>query len=80
MRQWTDKTAITVRSRADEFTSTTKSTLSQLGLQLNKVTGYEEIEALKRQVVEQGVYVVNTRAFGMGLMNLLHRNAYKRSP
>lgn len=33
------------------------TTLSQLGLQLNKVTGYEAIEVLKRDVVDQGVYV-----------------------
>lgn len=67
IRQWTDKSAIVVRTRADEFTSSTKSTLSQLGLHLNKMTGYEEIEALKRQVVEQGVYVV----FGIRLTTYL---------
>lgn len=67
IRQWTDKSAIVVRTRADEFTSSTKSTLSQLGLHLNKMTGYEEIEALKRQVVEQGVYVV----FGIRLITYL---------
>jgi sensitive to high expression protein 9 len=61
MRQWTDETAVAVRTRADEFTSTTKTTLSQLGFHLNKMTGYEEIEALKRRVVEQGVYVIRTQ-------------------
>ncbi len=52
--EWSDQAAITLRTRADDFTETTKSTFSQLGAQLNKVTGYEEIEILKRQVVEQG--------------------------
>ncbi|KAJ7242821.1 Mdm33 family-domain-containing protein [Mycena haematopus] len=61
MRQWTDKSAIAVRTRADEFTSNTKSTLSQLGLHLNKMTGYEEIEALKRQVVEQETRINEAR-------------------
>ncbi|KAJ7465320.1 Mdm33 family-domain-containing protein [Mycena latifolia] len=54
LRKWTDSTAIAVRGRADEFTSTTKTTLSQLGFHLNRMTGYEEIDALKRRVVEQG--------------------------
>jgi sensitive to high expression protein 9 len=57
LRKWTDNTAVAVRGRADEFTSATRTTLSQLGFQLNRMTGYEEIEALKRRVVEQGVYV-----------------------
>ena len=47
-------TALKLRTRADDFTETTRTTFSQLGAQLNKVTGYGEIEALKRQVVEQG--------------------------
>ncbi len=42
--EWSDQAAITLRTRADDFTETTKSTFSQLGAQLNKVTGYEEIE------------------------------------
>ncbi|KAJ7075833.1 Mdm33 family-domain-containing protein [Mycena belliarum] len=61
LRKWTGHTAITVRSRADEFTATTKSTLSQLGFQLNRMTGYEEIEALKRRVVEQESRITEAR-------------------
>ncbi|KAJ7070022.1 Mdm33 family-domain-containing protein [Mycena amicta] len=53
LRKWSEHTAIAVRTRADEFSSTTRTTLSQLGLHLNRITGYEEIEALKRRVVEQ---------------------------
>ena len=55
LREWSGQAAITVRNRADDFTANTKTTLSQLGLHLNKVTGYEAIEALKRDVVNQGV-------------------------
>jgi len=50
-----NEAAIKFRQRADDFTASTKITFTQLGAQLNKVTGYEEIEALKQQVVEQGV-------------------------
>ncbi|KAF5362962.1 hypothetical protein D9758_007116 [Tetrapyrgos nigripes] len=48
-----DEAAIKFRQSADDFTASTKITFSQLGAQLNKVTGYEEIEALKQRVVEQ---------------------------
>lgn len=43
-----------VRQRTDEFTVNTAKSFSQLGAHLNKVTGYEEIESLKRRVIEQG--------------------------
>lgn len=46
--------AARLRDRADEFSSTAKTVFSQLGAELNKVTGYEEIEALKRSVFAQG--------------------------
>lgn len=54
VREWSEQAMIALRNRADDFTAHTKTTFSQLGLQLNRVTGYEEIEALKRGVVEQG--------------------------
>ncbi|THV04463.1 hypothetical protein K435DRAFT_649227 [Dendrothele bispora CBS 962.96] len=57
----TDEAAIKFRKRADDFTASTKITFSQLGAQLNKVTGYEEIEALKLQVVEQETRINQSR-------------------
>ena len=57
IREWTEQATIALRNRADDFTASTKTTFSQLGSQLNRVTGYEEIEALKRGVVEQGAFV-----------------------
>lgn len=53
-RELSWQSAATVRQRADEFTAKTAKSFSQLGAHLNKVTGYEEIEALKKRVVEQG--------------------------
>ncbi|KIK62053.1 hypothetical protein GYMLUDRAFT_42499 [Collybiopsis luxurians FD-317 M1] len=49
------------RRRADDFTSSTKARLSGLGAELNKVTGYEQIEALKQQVVAQEARIEQTR-------------------
>jgi sensitive to high expression protein 9 len=59
IREWAEQGAIVLRNRADGFTATTKATFSQLGSELNRVTGYEEIEALKRKVVEQGRFLFN---------------------
>jgi hypothetical protein len=50
-KQQTDE----LRQRTDELTQKTSTKLFQLGSQLNRVTGYEQIDALKQQVVEQGV-------------------------
>ncbi|KAF8630937.1 hypothetical protein AX17_005294 [Amanita inopinata Kibby_2008] len=61
LREWSEQTAILIRNRADDFTAKSKTTFSQLGAHLNKVTGYEEIEALKRQVVEQEERINATR-------------------
>ncbi|KAJ3929853.1 MAG: Mdm33 family-domain-containing protein [Lentinula lateritia] len=47
--KWVNDRAFHFRRRADNFTGATKVRLSGLGAELNKVTGYEEIDALKRQ-------------------------------
>lgn len=54
LRSWSENAGIQLRQRADTFTAKVATTFSHLGSELNKVTGYEEIEALKRRVVEQG--------------------------
>jgi sensitive to high expression protein 9 len=54
IRDWTEQAAINLRERADGFTAQTKTRFSQLGAELNKATGYEEIEALKKEVAAQG--------------------------
>lgn len=56
IREWTERTAIQVRKQADAYTSKAVKTFSQLGAELNKVTGYEEIETLKKRVVAQGMH------------------------
>ncbi|KAG5648377.1 hypothetical protein DXG03_004950 [Asterophora parasitica] len=61
LREWTDEAAVTFRARADDFTARSKTTFSKLGAELNRVTGYEVIEALKRDVVEQEARINATR-------------------
>jgi sensitive to high expression protein 9 len=56
IRSWTEQAAIALRNKADDFTASSKVTFSQLGSELNRVTGYEEIEVLKRGIVAQGMH------------------------
>lgn len=56
-KQQTDE----LRQRTDELTQKTSTKLFQLGSQLNRVTGYEQIDALKQQVVEQEARIKATR-------------------
>ncbi|KAF9489556.1 hypothetical protein BDN71DRAFT_1528114 [Pleurotus eryngii] len=60
-QEWSGPAAAVFRRYADQFTSSARTTFSQLGSQLNKVTGYEEIEALKRRVVDQESRIEETR-------------------
>lgn len=55
MWEWTKQASINLKSCADDFTAKSKSTFSQLGCRLNQLTGYEEIEVLKRGVAKQGM-------------------------
>ncbi|KAJ3521800.1 hypothetical protein NMY22_g12162 [Coprinellus aureogranulatus] len=61
IKHWTEKGAIAIRNRADEFTAQAKVHFSQLGQHLNKATGYEEIEALKKDVVAQEQRIHDSR-------------------
>jgi sensitive to high expression protein 9 len=45
-----------MKARASALSSQAAISLSELGGRLNKITGYEHIEILKHQVVENGKY------------------------
>lgn len=61
IREWLENTAVVFKRRADSLAVTTKLALSKLGSHLNKLSGYEEIEALKEQVTIQGISTNLTR-------------------
>ena len=54
LRLWSENVIIAARERVDLYTTSAIRTFAQLGRELNKVTGYGEIENLKRQVADQG--------------------------
>jgi len=51
LRSWTTRTSRTFRGQVDDFSSKAAVVFSQVGGKLNAVTGYEEIEKLKKDVV-----------------------------
>lgn len=51
---WKDATLNLVRARAQKASEDAAVQLNELGGKLNKVTGYDAIEELKRKVVERG--------------------------
>jgi hypothetical protein len=50
VRKWSERASSVFQSRATEL----KLSLAQLGSRLNQFTGYEEIEVLKKKVIDQG--------------------------
>ena len=54
IRRWSEQKSITFRQRTDSLVALIAASFTRLGGEINRVTGYDEIEALKRQVVSQG--------------------------
>ncbi|KAN0087759.1 She9 / Mdm33 family domain containing protein, partial [Tylopilus felleus] len=61
LRDWSVLATSSLRQRADHLSKKATTTFSDLGQHLNRVTGYEEIEMLKRRVVEQEARIKATR-------------------
>ncbi|KAI6039674.1 Mdm33 family-domain-containing protein [Pisolithus marmoratus] len=61
MREWAHLAMTTARERADVFSTQTTTAFSQLAGHLNRATGYDAIDVLKRQVVEQEERIKATR-------------------
>lgn len=73
LRSLSEIAAARIRDKADNYTALAATTFAQLGRELNKVTGYGEIESLKRQVVEQG-----TLSRSMNSVHLPHESSTLR--
>jgi len=55
MREWSGVAAMNLRRRVDVYSGRATTTFFQLAQHLNRATGYDAIDLLKRRVVEQGV-------------------------
>ncbi|KAH9933138.1 Mdm33 family-domain-containing protein [Epithele typhae] len=58
---WRVDTLREMRTQGDAFTTRVARTFAKFGKELNRVTGYEEIELLKRRVVEQELRIGEAR-------------------
>ncbi|KAH9942907.1 Mdm33 family-domain-containing protein [Amylocystis lapponica] len=56
-----ENTAIALRERVDRHTANLATTFSHLGKELNRITGYGEIEQLKSRVAEQEARITDAR-------------------
>ncbi|KAI0720539.1 Mdm33 family-domain-containing protein [Cerioporus squamosus] len=61
VKEWSTETLKGMRQRGDEWTVQVARTFAQLGKELNRATGYEEIDVLKRKVGEQEARIYNAR-------------------
>jgi hypothetical protein len=55
IRRWSESSTIALRHRADALVARLAVSFTRLGGEVNRVSGYDEIEELKRQVVSQGM-------------------------
>jgi hypothetical protein len=54
IRQWREQAAMALKNRSHILVEATGIAFSRLGSQLNRLSGYEEIEAHKKKVIDQG--------------------------
>ena len=54
IRGWSERQFIGLRQRTDSLVTHLATSFTSLGGEINRVTGYDKIESLKRQVVLQG--------------------------
>lgn len=55
LKQWSEVARINGQARFAAWTNAAEQQFTLLGSKLNQLTGYEMVEELKRQVVEQGM-------------------------
>jgi len=60
IRRWSERNSIALRQHTDNLIARLAVSFTRLGGEINRVTGYDEIEALKRQVVSQGTFLYVT--------------------
>ncbi|KAI0300253.1 mitochondrial distribution and morphology family 33, partial [Russula brevipes] len=61
IRRWTERNSIAFRQHTDSLIARIAISFSRLGGEINRVTGYDEIETLKRQVVSQEARISGSR-------------------
>lgn len=71
VRLWSNRSASVFHARIDEFSQATRAELARIGKRVNELTGYNEIELLKKLVAENGT---NSCAAEPNASNLMEVN------
>jgi len=61
IRRWSERNSIALRQYTDNLIARLAVSFTRLGGEINRVTGYDEIEVLKRQVVSQEAHISASR-------------------
>ncbi|KAF8478181.1 mitochondrial distribution and morphology family 33, partial [Russula ochroleuca] len=79
IRQWSEKNSIALRQRTDDLITLMATSFTRLGGEINRVTGYDEIETLKRQVVSQEARISESRKAARDAKTAYEEAVQKRS-
>ncbi|KAF8500966.1 mitochondrial distribution and morphology family 33, partial [Russula emetica] len=79
IRRWSEQNSIAFRQRTDSLIARLATSFARLGGEINKVTGYDEIEALKRQVVSQEARISASRKAARDAKESYEEAVQKRS-
>lgn len=76
IRRWSEQKSIAFRQHTDSLIARLATSFARLGGEINKVTGYDEIEALKRQVVSQGTSGIHSLDPAPYIETQIHRGPH----
>jgi len=79
IRRWSEQNSIAFRQRTDSLIARLAASFTRLGGEINRVTGYDEIEALKRQVVSQEARISTSRKAARDAKAAYEESVEKRS-
>ncbi|KAI0269856.1 Mdm33 family-domain-containing protein [Gloeopeniophorella convolvens] len=79
IRSWSERNAIALRQRTDTLVARLATSFTRLGGEINRVTGYDEIETLKRQVVSQEAHITASRQAARDAKTTYETAVQKRS-
>lgn len=79
VRRWSERHFIELRQRTDSLVARLATSFTRLGGEINRVTGYDEIESLKRQVVSQEARISASRKAARNAKAAYEEAVQKRS-
>ncbi|KAI9512460.1 Mdm33 family-domain-containing protein [Russula earlei] len=79
IRRWSERNSVAFRQHTDNLIARMAVSFTRLGGEINRVTGYDEIETLKRQVVSQEARISASRKAARDAKEAYERAVQRRS-